>query len=67
MKLRVFIIVFGFVYFKWCIDLVHEDCVTKMRLMSLVDLASAESGKISYELIKDVLQVNFVPNALQII
>ncbi|KAI7979311.1 Eukaryotic translation initiation factor 3 subunit M [Camellia lanceoleosa] len=38
--------------------LVHEDCITKMRLMSLVDLASAESGQISYELIKDTLRIN---------
>ncbi|CAL5367585.1 unnamed protein product [Camellia sinensis] len=38
--------------------LVHEDCLVKMRLMSLVDLASAESGQISYPLIKDTLQVN---------
>ncbi|XAR71306.1 hypothetical protein NMG60_11028507 [Bertholletia excelsa] len=38
--------------------LVHEDCITKMRLMSLVDLASAESGQISYALIKDTLHIN---------
>ncbi|ESQ49889.1 hypothetical protein EUTSA_v10020815mg [Eutrema salsugineum] len=38
--------------------LVDEDCVTKMRLLSLVDLASDESGKIPYTLIKDTLQVN---------
>ncbi|CAL5325925.1 unnamed protein product [Camellia sinensis] len=38
--------------------LVHEDCITKMRLMSLVDLASSESGQISYELIKDTLRIN---------
>ncbi|CAA7038603.1 unnamed protein product [Microthlaspi erraticum] len=38
--------------------LVHEDCVTKMRLLSLVDLASDESGKITYNSIKDTLQVN---------
>uniref|UniRef100_A0A1J3D3E2 Eukaryotic translation initiation factor 3 subunit M n=1 Tax=Noccaea caerulescens TaxID=107243 RepID=A0A1J3D3E2_NOCCA len=38
--------------------LVDEDCVTKMRLLSLVDLASGESGKIPYASIKDTLQVN---------
>lgn len=37
--------------------LVHEDCITKMRLMSLVDLASDESGQISYSLIKETLQI----------
>jgi len=36
----------------------NEDCVTKMRLLSLVDLASDESGKIPYTSIKDTLQVN---------
>ncbi|XP_071702522.1 uncharacterized protein [Rutidosis leptorrhynchoides] len=36
---------------------VHEDCITKMRLMSLVDLASNESGQIPYSLIKDTLQI----------
>ncbi|KAK4271912.1 hypothetical protein QN277_020535 [Acacia crassicarpa] len=39
-------------------DLVHEDCVTKMRLMSLVDLASDGSGQIPYALIRDTLQIN---------
>lgn len=38
--------------------LVHEDCITKMRMMSLVDLASDESGQIPYALIKDTLQIN---------
>ncbi|GAV83930.1 PCI domain-containing protein [Cephalotus follicularis] len=38
--------------------LVHEDCVTKMRLMSLVDLDTDESGKIPYALIKDTLRIN---------
>ncbi|CAH2055315.1 unnamed protein product [Thlaspi arvense] len=38
--------------------LVDEDCVAKMRLLSLVDLASDESGKIPYASIKDTLQVN---------
>lgn len=40
-------------------ELVEEDCVAKMRLLSLVDLASGESGKISYASIKNTLQVNF--------
>jgi len=38
--------------------LVHEDCIAKMRLMSLVDLASVETGQISYALIKDTLRIN---------
>ncbi|CAL9230401.1 unnamed protein product [Arabidopsis halleri] len=38
--------------------LVEEDCVAKMRLLSLVDLASDESGKILYASIKNTLQVN---------
>lgn len=37
--------------------LVHEDCITKMRLMSLLDLSSNESGEIPYSLIRDTLQV----------
>ncbi|EOA29510.1 hypothetical protein CARUB_v10013804mg [Capsella rubella] len=39
-------------------ELVDEDCVTKMRLLSLVDLASDESGKIPYASIKDTLEVH---------
>ncbi|XP_050382133.1 uncharacterized protein LOC126799058 [Argentina anserina] len=38
--------------------LVHEDCITKMRLISLVDLGSNESGRIPYSLIRDTLQIN---------
>ncbi|PNT40761.1 hypothetical protein POPTR_004G116700v4 [Populus trichocarpa] len=38
--------------------LVHEDCIAKMRLISLVDLASHESGRIPYTLIKDTLRIN---------
>ncbi|KAL2941489.1 Eukaryotic translation initiation factor 3 subunit M [Bienertia sinuspersici] len=38
--------------------LVHEDCLAKMRLLSLVDLASSESGQVPYALIKDTLKVN---------
>ncbi|KAK6152634.1 hypothetical protein DH2020_012273 [Rehmannia glutinosa] len=37
--------------------LVHEDCVSKMRLISLVDLGSNESGQIPYSLIKETLQI----------
>lgn len=37
--------------------LVEEDCVAKMRMLSLVDLASDESGKIPYASIKTTLQV----------
>ncbi|XWS44414.1 hypothetical protein CRYUN_Cryun15aG0043300 [Craigia yunnanensis] len=40
--------------------LVHEDCITKMRLMSLVDLGSNESGQVPYALIKDTLRVNLL-------
>ena len=42
------------------LGLVHEDCITKMRLMSLVDLASDESGQIPYALIRDTLRVNLL-------
>ena len=46
----------------WCYDallgLVHEECIAKMRLLSLVDLSSDGSGQIPYELIRDTLQVN---------
>ncbi|KAJ4707280.1 Eukaryotic translation initiation factor 3 subunit M [Melia azedarach] len=38
--------------------LVHEDSVAKMRLMSLVDLCSNESGQVPYALIKDTLRIN---------
>ncbi|KAK8553186.1 hypothetical protein V6N13_089399 [Hibiscus sabdariffa] len=38
--------------------LVHEDCITKMRLMSLVDLGCNDSGQIPYTLIKDTLRIN---------
>ncbi|KAJ6926771.1 eukaryotic translation initiation factor 3 subunit M-like [Populus alba x Populus x berolinensis] len=38
--------------------LVHEDCIAKMRLISLVDLASHESGRIPYTLIKDTLRID---------
>ncbi|KAJ0798386.1 putative proteasome component (PCI) domain, winged helix DNA-binding domain superfamily [Helianthus annuus] len=37
--------------------LVHEECIAKMRLMSIVDLASNESGRIPYSSIKDTLQI----------
>nr|XP_043634998.1 eukaryotic translation initiation factor 3 subunit M-like [Erigeron canadensis] len=37
--------------------LVHEDCIAKMRLMSIVDLASDESGQVSYLSVKDTLQI----------
>ncbi|XP_061366513.1 uncharacterized protein LOC133309728 [Gastrolobium bilobum] len=39
-------------------DLVHEECIAKMRLMSLVDLSSDGSGQIPYELIRDTLRIN---------
>lgn len=44
--------------------LVHEDCVSKMRLISLVELGSNESGQIPYFLIKDTLQVIVIAMSL---
>ncbi|XP_078447357.1 uncharacterized protein LOC144716161 [Wolffia australiana] len=38
--------------------LVHEDCVTKMRLATLADLGSCESGEIPYSLIKESLAIS---------
>ncbi|KAK3212415.1 hypothetical protein Dsin_017121 [Dipteronia sinensis] len=38
--------------------LVHEDCISKMRLMSLVDLGSNELGQIPYDLIRDTLRIS---------
>ncbi|XP_062225062.1 uncharacterized protein LOC133923809 [Phragmites australis] len=38
--------------------LVHEECITKMRLMSLLDLSSRCSGDIPYSAITDVLRIN---------
>ncbi|XP_042497319.1 eukaryotic translation initiation factor 3 subunit M-like [Macadamia integrifolia] len=40
--------------------LAHEDCITKMRLMTLADLGS-NHGEIPYGLIKDTLWALFVP------
>ncbi|KAL2528669.1 Proteasome component (PCI) domain protein [Forsythia ovata] len=37
--------------------LVHEDCIEKMRLMSLVDLGTNESPQIPYSLIRDTLRI----------
>ncbi|KAL6554536.1 hypothetical protein OROHE_007559 [Orobanche hederae] len=37
--------------------LVHEDCITKMKLICLVDVGKNESGQIPYSLIKETLQV----------
>ncbi|CAN6574621.1 unnamed protein product [Malus baccata var. baccata] len=36
----------------------HEDCITKMRLISLMDLGSDESGRIPYGVIRDTLKIN---------
>ncbi|KMZ66857.1 Eukaryotic translation initiation factor 3 subunit m [Zostera marina] len=38
--------------------LVHEYCVTKMRLLTLIDLSSGQSGVIPYSVIKDSLQIS---------
>ncbi len=43
-----------------CPGLVHEECITKMRLMSLAGLASKGSGEISYSVVRDTLKVNFL-------
>ncbi|ONK77620.1 uncharacterized protein A4U43_C02F8640, partial [Asparagus officinalis] len=37
--------------------LVHEDCMTKMRLITLVDLSSNDSGEVPYSVIKEALQI----------
>ncbi|XP_031492861.1 uncharacterized protein LOC116259272 [Nymphaea colorata] len=37
--------------------LVHEECITKMRLMSLVDLSSNGSSEIPYAMIRDTLRI----------
>ncbi|KAG9130076.1 hypothetical protein Leryth_012828 [Lithospermum erythrorhizon] len=37
--------------------LVHEDCIEKMRLISLVDLGLHESGRIPYSVIKETLRI----------
>ncbi|KAH7532741.1 hypothetical protein FEM48_Zijuj04G0054400 [Ziziphus jujuba var. spinosa] len=42
------------------LGLVHEDCITKMRLMSLVALGSDETGQIPYSVIKDTLRVSLL-------
>ncbi|KAJ1292310.1 hypothetical protein BS78_02G382700 [Paspalum vaginatum] len=38
--------------------LVQEECITKMRLMSLLDLSSRCSGEIPYSAITDALKIN---------
>lgn len=37
--------------------LVHEDCITKMRLMSLIDLSCNESGEIPYAKVTEALRI----------
>ncbi|XP_020588237.1 eukaryotic translation initiation factor 3 subunit M-like isoform X3 [Phalaenopsis equestris] len=37
--------------------LVHEECITKMRLMSLIDLTSNESGEIPYTEVVEALRI----------
>uniref|UniRef100_A0A453GR01 Uncharacterized protein n=1 Tax=Aegilops tauschii subsp. strangulata TaxID=200361 RepID=A0A453GR01_AEGTS len=41
--------------------LVHEDCITKMRLMSLLDLSGHCSGEIPYSAITKALEVIGLP------
>ncbi|XP_060193655.1 uncharacterized protein LOC132622980 [Lycium barbarum] len=38
--------------------LIHEDCVEKMRLLTLVDLGMTETGQIPYSMIKDTLKID---------
>ncbi|XP_016496535.2 uncharacterized protein LOC107815465 isoform X3 [Nicotiana tabacum] len=38
--------------------LLHEDCIAKMRLLTLVDLGMTESSQIPYSMIKDTLQID---------
>ena len=42
------------------LGLVHEECIAKMNLLSMVDLGSHGSGQIPYELIRDTLWVNLL-------
>ncbi|MCD7450934.1 hypothetical protein HAX54_009080 [Datura stramonium] len=37
--------------------LIHEDCVEKMRLLTLVDLGMMGTGQIPYSMIKDTLKI----------
>ncbi|CAK9197803.1 unnamed protein product [Sphagnum jensenii] len=37
--------------------LVHEECITKMRLMSLTGLASKGSGEITYAVVREALKI----------
>lgn len=39
--------------------LLHEDCIAKMRLLTLVALGMTESSQIPYSMIRDTLQVLF--------
>lgn len=50
----------GFIPYRG-VGLVHEDCIAKMRLLSLVDLGSNDSARIPYALIKDALRVDKLP------
>ncbi|KAJ8549961.1 hypothetical protein K7X08_033668 [Anisodus acutangulus] len=38
--------------------LLHEDCVEKMRLLTLVDIGMTETGQIPYSMIKDTLKID---------
>ena len=55
--------IFGFIsliFNEQSTGLVHEECITKMRLMSLLDLSSCCSGEIPYSAITESLQVNWL-------
>jgi hypothetical protein len=50
--------------------LVHEECITKMRLMSLLDLSSHCSGEIPYSAITKALGVidsSCLPNVVHLL
>ena len=47
-------------FYEQSTGLVHEDCITKMRLMSLLDLSSHCSGEVPYSAITSALQVNWL-------
>ena len=55
--------IFGFIsliFNEQSTGLVHEECITKMRLMSLLDLSSCCSGEIPYSAITESLKVNWL-------
>jgi len=45
-------------FYEQSTGLVHDDCITKMRLMSLLDLSSHCYGEVPYSAITSALQIN---------